>query len=244
MGQVVLFLRLQDLSLFIMSQKSTAFSLFRLVIEPAKQIWQRIPVFVWLNAVAIAILSLLSVYAKIKHKGSGIENLFSDPFYVGNFYLGWFTSVSEILWCTAIAICLFSASLLPLSNRRFQVFLTGSALVMLLLFCDDRFRLTLILCAFFNTCKLVKLSVYSIYGLLLIGYAYLFRNTICQTPYIPLTISFVLFGFSSAIDITPITSRGTHAMLEDGTKLIGLINLTIYFWWTAQQEIKKNIVQK
>ncbi len=49
---------------------------------------------------------------------------------------------------------------------------------------------------------------------------------------------------SSAIDITPISSRGIHAMLEDGTKLVGLINLTIYFWWICQQEIKKNIVQK
>ena len=237
MGQVVLSLGLQDLNLFIMSQ-NTAFSLLKQVIERVRQI----PVFIWLNAVAIAILSLLSAYAKVKNKGSGIERLFSDPFYVGNFYLGWFTSVSEILWCTAIAICLFCASLLPQSNRRFQVFLGVSASIMLLLFFDDRFRLTLILCAFFNTCKAVKLSVYSIYGLLLIIYAYLFRYTIRQTPHIILSISFVLFGFSSAIDITPITSRGTHAMLEDGTKLIGLINLTIYFWWICQREIKKNIV--
>ncbi len=148
------------------------------------------------------------------------------------------------MWCTAIAICLFSAFLLPKSNRRFPIFLCASALVMLLLFLDDRFRLTLILCVLFNTCKIVKLAVYSIYGLLLVGYAWLFRRTIRQTPYIPLLVAFCLFGFSSAIDITPISSRGIHAMLEDGTKLIGLINLTIYFWWICQQEIKKNIVQK
>lgn len=102
----------------------------------------------------------------------------------------------------------------------------------------------MVLCVFFSTCKLVKLSVYSLYGLLLLFYAWLFRYTIRQTPYIPLLVSFCLFGFSSAIDITPITSRGIHAMLEDGTKLVGLINLTIYFWWICQQEIKKNIAQK
>ncbi|MEL7419549.1 MAG: hypothetical protein AAGK10_13375, partial [Cyanobacteria bacterium J06555_3] len=129
-------------------------------------------------------------------------------------------------------------------NRTFQVFLGGSAVVMLLLFFDDRFRLTLLLCAFFGTCKLVKLSVYSLYGVLLVSYALLFKRTIRQTPYVPLLVSFFLFGFSSAIDITPISSRGIHAMLEDGTKLIGLINLTIYFWWVCQHEIKKNIVQK
>ena len=185
---------------------------------------------------------MLSVYARLRSKGEGIENLFSDPFYIGIFYLGWFTSISEIMWCCAISICLFSGILLPSSNRRFKIFLFASSLVMLLLFFDDRFRLTLILCAFFGTCKTIKLGVYSVYGIVLIVYAWLFRHTIRQTPYIPLLLSFCLFGFSSAIDITPISSRGIHAMLEDGSKLIGLINLTIYFWWICQQEIKKNFI--
>lgn len=227
-----------------MTEKSTAFARSKNWIDRIKQNLARIPIFIWLNAIVIAVLGVLSAYAKIKSKGSRIDVLFSDPFYVGSFYLGWFTSVSEILWCTAIAICLFSAFLLPQSSRGFQIFLGGSALVMLVLFFDDRFRLTLILCAFFKTCKVVKPVVYSIYGLLLIGYGYLFRQTIRRTPYITLLVSFFLFAFSSAIDIAPITSPGTHAMLEDGTKLIGLINLTIYFWRICQQEIKKNIVQK
>ncbi|MGB5632175.1 MAG: hypothetical protein WBM44_17665 [Waterburya sp.] len=227
-----------------MREKSTAFPRLKSWLNRGKQHFESIPVLIWLNAITIVVLSLLSIYAKIKSKGTGIENLFSDPFYFGIFYLGWFTSISEILWCTAIAICLFSAFLLPKSSHRFQIFLGASALVMLLLFFDDRFRLTLVLCVFFSTCKLVKLSVYSLYGLLLLFYAWLFRYTIRQTPYIPLLVSFCLFGFSSAIDITPITSRGIHAMLEDGTKLVGLINLTIYFWWICQQEIKKNIAQK
>lgn len=227
-----------------MSEQPTAFLMFKPWLARQTQHFKQIPVFIWLNGFAIAVLSLLSVYAKIRSKGSGIEYLFEDPFYFGIFYLGWFTSISEILWCTAIAICLFSAFLLPASSHRFQIFLGVSALIMLLLFFDDRFRLTLILCAFFGTCKMVKLGVYSTYGLLLIAYAGLFRHTIRRTPYIPLLISFCLFGFSSAIDVTPITSRGIHAMLEDGTKLIGLINLTIYFWWICQREIQKNIVQK
>ena len=227
-----------------MSAKSKAFPVFKYWFNKGKQHFSRIPILIWLNAITIILLSLLSIYARIKSKGSGIESLFSDPFYVGIFYLGWFTSISEILWCSAISICLFSAILLPASNRRFKIFLFASSLVMLLLFFDDRFRLTLILCAFFGTCKLVKLSVYSLYGVILIFYAWFFRQTIRQTPYIPLLVSFCLFGFSSAIDVTPISSRGIHAMLEDGTKLIGLINLTIYFWWICQQEIKKNLVQK
>ncbi|MEO1690306.1 MAG: hypothetical protein AAFR63_02085 [Cyanobacteria bacterium J06631_6] len=227
-----------------MSEKSTVLLGLKSWLRRGRQHFDSIPILIWSNALAILVLSLLSIYAKIKSKGSGIESLFSDPFYYSTFYLGWFTSVSEILWCTAIAVCIFSALILSKSNRTFQVFLGGSAVVMLLLFFDDRFRLTLLLCAFFGTCKLVKLSVYSLYGVLLVSYALLFKRTIRQTPYVPLLVSFFLFGFSSAIDITPISSRGIHAMLEDGTKLIGLINLTIYFWWVCQHEIKKNIVQK
>lgn len=227
-----------------MTEESKAVNLLKSWLSRSQKHFASIPVLIWLNGITILILSILSIYAKIKSKGANIESLFSDPFYFGMFYSGWLTSLSEILWCTAIAICLFSVSLLPKSSRRFQIFLLASALVMLLLFLDDRFRLTLILCVFFRTCKIVKLYVYSLYGLMLIGYAILFRRTIRQTPYVPLLVSFCLFGFSSAIDITPISSRGIHAMLEDGTKLIGLINLTIYFWWICQQKIKLKIVQK
>jgi hypothetical protein len=227
-----------------MRKKITAFPTLRSWLNKGRQHFNTIPILIWLNLITIVILSLLSIYARVKSKGTSIENLFSDPFYIRIFYLGWFTSISEIMWCTAISICLFSAFLLPRSSRRFQIFLFASALVMLLLFIDDRFRLTLILCVFFGTCQLVKLGVYLLYGLLLITYAWVFRRTIRQTPYIPLLISFCLFGFSSAIDIAPISSRGIHAMLEDGTKLIGLINLTIYFWWICQQKIKKDLVQQ
>ena len=227
-----------------MTDKSTAFPMIKFWLDKGKQHFSRIPILIWLNAIAVITLSLLSIYARLRSKGASIESLFSDPFYIGIYYLGWFTSVSEIMWCSSIAICIFSGILLPSSNRQFKIFLFGSSLVMLLLFFDDRFRSTLILCAFFGTCKVVKLSVYSLYGLVLILYAWFFRHTIRKTPYIPLLISFCLFGFSSAIDITPISSRGVHAMLEDGTKLVGLINLTIYFWWICHQEIKQNLVQK
>jgi hypothetical protein len=227
-----------------MSEKSSAFPIFKSWFKRGKQHFQSIPILIWSNALTILLLGLLSIYAKIKSKGSGIANLFDDPFYFSTFYGGWLTSFSEILWCTAIAICLFASFLIPKSYRPFQVFLWGSSVVMLLLFLDDRFRITLLLCAFFGTCKLVKLIVYSFYGVILISYGFIFRRTIRQTPYFPLLVAFFLFGFSSAIDIAPISGVGVHAMLEDGTKLIGLINLTLYFWWICQQAIKKNIVQE
>jgi len=226
-----------------MTEKHSTTKIFESWLGTGKGHFQSMPILIWLNAFTIIMLSGLSIYAKVKSKGDRIDSLFTDPFNSGSYYYGWLTSVSEILWVIAIAICIFSALLLP-KNRRFQIFLWGSAIVMLVLFFDDRFRITLLLCAFFGTCKVVKLGVYSIYGILLVSYAVLFRRTIRLTPYFPLLAAFFLFGFSSAIDIAPISSLGIHAMLEDGTKLIGLINLAIYFCWICQQEIKKNIAQK
>ncbi|MDJ0692452.1 MAG: hypothetical protein QNJ41_28680 [Xenococcaceae cyanobacterium MO_188.B32] len=198
-----------------------------------------IPVLIWLNGLAIVALGSLSIYAKIQNKGEGISNLFSDTFQIRTFYFGWFTAISEILWCIAIAICLFTTFLLPQVNHRAKSFFLASSLLMTLLYFDDRFRLTLIIVVFFGAYTKVKAIVYSIYGSLLILYGWKFRQRISKTPYLPLLVSFFLFAFSSFIDITPMTSRGAHAMLEDGTKLIGLINLTLYFWYTCYTEVKQ-----
>lgn len=216
------------------------YSLRSLVIFAQKHLFS-LPLLVWFNGLAILSLGSLSIYAKIQNKGEGIENLFSDPFDVGAFYFGWFTGVSEILWCIAISVCFFTTFLLPQPNRQLKSFFLVSALLMSLLYLDDRFRITLILIVFFGAYTQVKAVVYSIYGSLLILYGWKFRQRISQTLYLPLLISFCLFAFSSLIDITPITSRGVHAMLEDGTKLIGLINLTLYFWYTCYTEVKPYI---
>ena len=213
--------------------------LWRSLVHISKKHLFPIPVVIWLNGLAILALGSLSIYAKIQNKGEGISNLFSDPFQVRTFYFGWFTGISEILWCIAIAICLFTTFLLPPVNHRAKSFFLASSLLMTLLYFDDRFRLTLIIVVFFGAYIKVKAIVYSIYGLLLVLYGWKFRQRISKTPYLPLLVSFFLFGFSSIIDITPMTSRGAHAMLEDGTKLIGLINLAFYFWYTCYREVKQ-----
>jgi hypothetical protein len=211
------------------------------LITLGKQHLSRIPWLIALNILAIIFLIVLGAYAKIQGKTRGFINLFSDPFSSHYFYWGWLTGISEIIWCVAIAICLFTSSLLPRLHHR-QLFLLSSGLLMTLLYIDDRFRLTLMISAFFGSYLKVKTAVYLSYGVLLVAYGKRFWATIAQTPYFPLLLAFFLFGFSSAADIAaPISIRhqGIQAMLEDGTKLIALINLTVYFWYVCYGEIKK-----
>ena len=200
----------------------------------------RIPWLITLNLLAIIALIVLGSYAKIQGKGRGLVSLFSDPFSSHYYYLGWLTGVSEIIWCMAIAVCLFTVTLLPKFHRK-KVFFLTSGLLMTLLYIDDRFRLTLIMGAVFSSFNYVKATIYLIYGGLMVAYGKKFWSVIARTPYFPLLAAFVLFGFSSAIDITPLPNKAAHALLEDGTKLIGIINLTIYFWYICYCEITKSI---
>ena len=208
------------------------------LITLGKQHLSRIPWLIAFNILAIVVLSCLGIYARIQGKEQGLVNLFSDPFSSHYFYLGWLTGISEIIWSIAIAVCLFTCTLLPRFHRR-QIFFLASGLLMTLLYIDDRFRLTLILSAFFGSYLKVKVAIYLTYGTLLVAYGKKFWFVISQTPYFPLILAFFLFGFSSAVDITPLSNRALHAMLEDGSKLVGLINLTVYFWYLCYSEIKK-----
>lgn len=224
-----------------MKLRNSIVQVWRSLVRIGKKHLFPIPLLVWLNSLAIVALGSLSIYAKIRNKGKGIENLFSDPFNKSTFYFGWFTGISEILWCAAISICLFTTLLLPQSNRQSKSFFLVSALLMSLLYFDDRFRLTLIIVVFFGAYIKVKAIVYGIYGSLLVLYGWKFRQRISKTFYLPLIASFLLFAFSSAVDIIPFSSRGAQAMLEDGTKLIGLINLTLYFGYACYTEVKQYI---
>ena len=210
----------------------------QLLIDLRKQQLTRIPWLIALNIATIIVLSSLGIYARIQGKEQGLANLFSDPFSSHYFYLGWLTGISEIIWCVAIAVCFFTSTLLPRFHHR-QIFLLASGLFMTLLYLDDRFRLTLILSVFFHSYLKVKAAIYLTYGGLLVAYSKRFWSIIAQTPYIPLLIAFFLFGFSSVADLAPVNNQGFHAMLEDGTKLIGLINLMVYFWYVCYSEIKK-----
>ena len=209
----------------------------------AKKHLSSIPLLVWLNSLTLLLLGLLSFYAKVKSKGRGVERLFSDPFDDHTFYLGWLTGVSEILWCVIIAICAFTLSLLPPLRHQSRRFLRASALLLSILFFDDRFRLTLIISALANkigvSSTIVEIGIYFLYGSLLVIYIRQFWKIIRRTPYLPLIVGFLLFVFSSVVDLTPIYSPGTHAMLEDGSKLLGQINIALYFWYVCKLEVQR-----
>lgn len=210
-------------------------------LELFKKHFFTVPFLAAFNILTVLILGWLSVYAKLNKKGDGVERLFSDPFNFWFPYEGILTGVSEVLGCSCVAICAFSFGLLRQKDPRSRstIFLFFSALLLGVLYVDDRFRMTLILTRLGISKKIIYLCYAS--GVLL--YISNFWRYIKTTPYLPLVLALLLFAISRFEDIINSPSTGLHAMLEDGTKLLALLNLALYFWYVCHQEVGRHFQQ-
>ncbi|MCC3410250.1 MULTISPECIES: hypothetical protein [unclassified Microcoleus] len=214
---------------------------FSNLLEKLKKHFFTVPFLVIFNTLALLILGGLSLYAKLNNQGDGVERLFSDPFNFWFPYEGLFTGISEVLWCIPVAICAFTFGLLRQKDPRSRsaIFFFFSALLLGVFFLDDRFRMTLIL----SQLGISKKLIYLCYGSGVFLYGIKFWRYIKTTPYLPLIAAFLLFAISRFEDIIDTRSLGAHAMLEDGTKLLALLNLAMYFWHVCYQAIWRHLQQ-
>ena len=211
-------------------------------LELLKKHFFTVPFLAVFNTLTVLILAVLSIYAKLNNQGDGIERLFSDPFNFWFPYEGILTGVSEVLWCIPVAICAFTFGVLRQKEpqSRSAIFLFFSALLLGVFFLDDRFRMTLIL----SRLGISKKLIYLCYGSAVFLYGLKFWRYIKTTPYLPLVVAFVFFAISRFEDILDLSSQGVHAMLEDGTKLLALLNLAMYFWHVCHQELRRHLQQR
>jgi hypothetical protein len=227
---------MKHLSLF---NKIPNFSTF---LENLKKHFFTVPFLVVFNTLTVLMLGGLSLYAKLNNQGDGVERLFSDPFNSWFPYEGILTGVSEVLWCIPVAICAFTFGVLRQKDPRSRstIFLFFSALLLAVFFLDDRFRMTLIL----SRLGISKKLIYLCYGSGVFLYGLKFWRYIKTTPYLPLVAAFLLFAISRFEDIVNSRSLGVHAMLEDGTKLLALLNLALYFWHVCDREVSRHLQQR
>lgn len=201
--------------------------------------------FLLFNGLAILIIVSFGIFAKggrslfkrirvVYRLFDEAEPIFDQP------YLGLLTHVSEIVLCLAAAFCLFSFYLVsqvrPGSQRSY--FLLFSAIFLSIFMADDLFRLTLILQVSFG---IPKAFMYCLYGAGLATYFYKFWRIIALTRYPLLLIASFLLIVSGVADLVHGDGEGISAMLwgilEDSTKLIGIISIALYFWHVCQTEV-------
>lgn len=201
------------------------------------------PAFIWVNGLTIGLLGLLGFYARASSKTYRFYLLFRDPYVGGPFYQSLFTHVSEVMFCLALGICLFCFGIMRSLNRRYDWFFLATAGIIAMLLLDDLQRISLML---HDVLGVPKAAMYGLYLLIVGSYIWIFRRRLLQdTPFPLLMMTASLFVISALADASGYERRkpGTFAMLEDGTKLLGLMNLLLYCWLVGQQAIKRLVTK-
>ncbi|MBD1860597.1 MULTISPECIES: hypothetical protein [Trichocoleus] len=196
----------------------------------------------WINGLTLVLFLVLLTHAKVWGSPQEIEFLFHKADPTKQPHLGFLTLISNVLWGLPVAYCAFSLGLMKQIHPqgRLDRFLLLSATGISIILIDEVYRITISLVTWFGVSKVL---IASLYGVAALGYIFSFRKRIHSTPYALLLAAISLVVISRVVDLLRIAAPGAPArmLLEDGTKLLGLVNLTLYWWLVCQQEVLRSL---
>jgi len=196
----------------------------------------------WLNSLTLVLFLVLLIHAKVWGSPQEVEFLFHKADPTKEPHLGFLTLVSNVLWGLPVAYCAFSLGLMRQIHPQGKLdrFLLISATGISVILIDEVYRITISLVTWFGVSKVL---IASFYGLAALAYIFSFRKRIHTTPYALLLAAISLVVISRVVDLLKIAAPGAPArmLLEDGTKLLGLVNLTLYWWLVCQQEVLRSL---
>ncbi|MGD2183659.1 hypothetical protein [Lusitaniella coriacea] len=207
------------------------------------QIKNFIPVLALSYALIFGVLAssaILSTYYDIP-----FEKLTRDPTAIigVNPFVGFFSNIGILFWCSTSAICLFSSMIYRRNIRKKRLqFLISSGVLTLFLLLDDLFLLhERIFPGYLNISEeIVYVGYLSIVSL----YFFKFRKEIIKTEYALLLVACGLFALSISVDLYPsFLSQNWEFLVEDGFKLLGIVTWFIFFVRTclSQNQESANI---
>jgi hypothetical protein len=153
-------------------------------------------------------------------------------------YAGFLSNVGILVWCSTAAICVFCAALLHQeidSGRDLAQFFLFSGLITSILLVDDLYLLHSLI--FPRYLHIPEKLVYLGYGVGLLLYLMRFRTVILKSEFPLLIFALGFFGLSIIIDIRPVDFYGQN-LLEDGSKLLGIISWATYFINAGLSQLK------
>lgn len=158
-----------------------------------------------------------------------------------NPFVGIVSSIGVLLWCVGASICLFTfGKIIEQSNKinDYSFFLLFFGLTTLVLLIDDLFLFHELIAP-----KVLNISqeiVYVFYGILVLFGIVRFRKIIFQTEWIILSLAFVFFALSIAIDLFEgLLILHNSVFLEDSFKLLGIASWVCYFVFASSQIEKR-----
>lgn len=145
-------------------------------------------------------------------------------------YTGFVSQLGILFWAAAAALCLFCAAIARGRAGGEQArFFLASGLLTLVLALDDLFLLHE---SAFPHLGVPEKLVFASYGAFALYYLLRFRRIILATEFLMLATAFAFFGLSVALDVLNPPGINPY-LLEDGTKLVGVLAWLAYFARTA-----------
>lgn len=189
----------------------------------------------WITiVVAGGIAGLLIVGAGLltRANGFGLRELTQDATWTAGvpFYYGSLGAAGILCWWTGGVICLFAAALLGPGGARPARFLLCSGLFTLLLAVDDQLQIHEFVIPVYL--GIGEPWVYGTYALLAAAYLIAFYRVILATDFPLLGAAAACLAFSIGVDALILDMPGHH-LLEDGSKLVGIVFWTVYFIRTS-----------
>ena len=161
----------------------------------------------------------------------------------GDLYIGWFSQLGCMLWFVTAGFCLLSANLVSRDHPvpKLKSFLFYSFSLTFFLGSDDIFLFHDEIFPYWGFNERVFMLIYVLFVALLI---LIYYKVILKTQYILLGLAFFFLGLSMFMDSVPrigiFRSEGWNNVLyEDGSKMIGIILWTIYFYSVGNFALKK-----
>ncbi len=196
------------------------------------------------NITPIVIIALAATTALLSavvllgiESGVDLDNFTQDPTAVMNapFYLGFFSNIGIILWCSSAAFCfLASAIVTGQGNEPLRPFLLSSGLITTMLMFDDFMLLHEEVFPVYA--GIAENSVLLVYINLIIIYLIFFWRLILRTEFLLLGMAFACVGISKAVAFIPMPIP-EDSFLEDAVKLYGIVAWFIYYTRLSYLEI-------
>lgn len=194
-------------------------------------------------------LFVLVVFLLTKMNHIPFSDIVQDPSSITGFppYIGFISNIGILVWCSSSAISLFSAYILFAAQRNnpFVGFFLWSGLFSALLMIDDLFMLhDSVLYVNFHINENV---VYVVYFAMIFLFFRKYHKLMQGTPFLIFAFAIGFFLFSTVIDKVPgsFDKLGFHVLfdedllniLEEGPKLIAIMNWLAYYFITSIQQI-------
>lgn len=191
----------------------------------------------------LALLLLLGVFAIGGFFHIPIKNLTSDPAAVAGQHplIGMLSNLGVVFWCVAATSCILAALLLwRRIPRKYFLFLLFSFLLSTFLMFDDLFQFHEDLS---DTIGLNQKIIYVFLGLAMVSFLYYFKDILLQTQLLPFGIALGCLGISVVTDTVVYKLFGDQLgpwlyLIEDGSKWIGIVFWSYYFFYTSYRFIK------